>query len=465
MVDERRAAGISAEDLVAAVRVHLDRVHDLVRRLGCGPDEALEVVEGSAVDLVDVVAAQPETVEDAVGWWFARARLLASRVAETAADLPRGRGVLSVDDDQVVLAEALDELPEPARVALLLRDSYDLADVSVAAALGTGVDDAMAQVGRARLAVIPLVDDEPAPALADHQDDLPALARLGEGGPVAARDATVRRHALSCQACRSVTDAQQRSHLLLTGLSVVALPEADRVGVLSRVERAAYAALPSTAALLLQGREELEEDLEDDERRLFSPLALLLCLVLAALAGLGVGLLLSRDPGARQLAGADGGLPAGVQLASPAPLPRTTASPRPVVEQPPETRVFEVPAPTPSPSPSPTPPAPPPPSPPAPPPTTAPAKAPTLALDPSSGPNGTVVTVSGRGWAPGGPISVDYLDTLGEPTGAKATAVADDKGRWSVQLTVDDPAKLPGPHAVRARDGVSTVQTPFQAQA
>lgn len=448
--------GVSAEDLVAAVRVHLDRVHDAVRRLGCGPDEAVEVVETSALDLVEVVAHQPEEVADAVGWWMGRARSLGRRVAARDAELPLGGGVLAVDEDQQVLAEALDQLPERERVALLLRDSYDLPDVTVGAALGIDADRAMQLVGRARLALIPLIDDEPAPAVAGHQDDVGALARLGEGGPVAARDATVRRHALSCDACRAVTDAQQRAHLLLGGLTVVALPEQDRAEVLDRVEQAAYAALPAEAALVLPGEELVELGEPEEDPRLLSPLLALLALVVAAALGLGVGLLLSRDEGPTQLAGADGQLPAGVRLASPSPLPpRSTASPRTVTAPPPRTSVFEVP-------PSPTP-APPPPSP-SPAPSPPPARA-AIALAPASGPNGTEVTVTGTGWPAGAEVRIDYLDTLGEETGSRADAVADAQGRFRATLAAQDPANLPGPHTVRARGGERTATAPFAAQA
>src|SRR5687768_1445912 len=254
--------GVSAEDLVAAIRVHADRVHDAVRRIGCDAESAVQVVEESAIDLVEVVAARPETVEDAVGWWFARARALGRRVATRSADLPIGGGVLAVDEDQQVLAEALDELPERERVVLLLRDSYDLPATSVGAALGTDEAGALELVGRARLAFLSLVDAVPALSVPAHQSDLGALARIGEGGPVAARDATVRRHALSCVGCRELTDGQQRAHLLLSGLTVIALPEADRIGVLSRVEAHSYSLLPTSASLV--AFEEEQEYWEDD---------------------------------------------------------------------------------------------------------------------------------------------------------------------------------------------------------
>ena len=446
------APGVSSEDLLAAVRVHLDRVHDAVRRLGCEPEPAVEVVEASAVDLVEVVAARPETVEDAVGWWFARARALGRRVA-TRADLPLGGGVLAVDEDQQVLAEALDALPERERVALLLRDSYDLPPASVGAALGTDADGAMELVGRARLAFLPLVDDEPPPAVPAHQGDLGALARLAEATPVAARDATARRHALSCVACRSVTDGQQRAHLLLTGLTVVAMPEADRAGVLSRVEEVATGLLPSNADLVLAG--ELEEWEEDDEPpRLFSPLLVLLALVLAVLGGLGVGLLVSRDGGPDRLAGADGSLPPGLDLASPPPPPaRTLASPPTVQTAPPETTVFVIPPPTqapPSPAAVATP--------------AGPTDPLSLTLSPDTGPNGQEVEVSGKGFAPETEVRIDYLDTAGSPTGSQAVVTTDVAGRFTTTIAAFDPSAVPGPHEVVATDGASTARATFTAQ-
>lgn len=446
MSEELPRAGVSAEDLVAVIRVHLDRVHDAVRRLGCDPAAAVEVVETSALDLVDVVADRPESVDDAVGWWFARARALGRTVVGSEYDLPLGRGVLADDEDQQVLAEALEQLPETERMALLLRDSYDLADVSVAAALGLSPDTAMERVGRARLQFLPLVDDEPAPRLV-HRDSLGALARLGEGGAVASRDATVRRHALSCESCRTVTDAQQRAHLLLAGLSVAALPESEREGVLERAETYAYEALPTSAALVLRGRQLLERD-PDDEPRLFSPLLAMMAMVLAVLLGLGAGLLISRTGGPGVIDNT--ALQNGGQLIAPPPPPAATLPSPPALEVPPaQTRVFEVP-------PSPRPPS--------------PSPSPTLviedlqiSIDPDSGPNGQSVTVTGRGWDPGIEVTVEYLDTLGDPTGSRAFAFVNNNGRFTTTLIAFDPASIPGPHVVQASSGSQTAEASFNA--
>ena len=63
---------VSADDTVAAVRVHADRVHDLLLRSGCGPQEAVEVCESYAFALIDALVNAPETVGDMAGWWFSR---------------------------------------------------------------------------------------------------------------------------------------------------------------------------------------------------------------------------------------------------------------------------------------------------------------------------------------------------------------------------------------------------------
>jgi len=446
---------VSAEDLVVVVRVHLDRVHDAVRRLGCGPRAAVDVVQTSALDLVDVVARQPETVQDAVGWWFARAGTLGHGAAAAAPDLPRGHGLLAVDAGQARLAAALEALPESQRVPLLLRDSYDLPPASVGAALGVDVDAAMEQVARARLALLPLLDDAGSPAVPAHQDDLGALARLGEGPPVAPRDEQTRRHALSCAACRQVVDAQEQARVLLGALTVVALDDDEREALLLRLEHAAYAALPTRAALVVRGRAQREAG-DDEPAPALSPAVAVLAIALAILLGLGAGLVLSRDRPSVVPVGADGSLPSGVTLVSPPAEPTATlASPPTVIAPAPQTSVFTVAPPSPPPGPSPA---------------TAPPAAPPpvedlgITLDPSSGPNGEPIAVLGVGWPPGAEVAVDYLDSLGEATGSRATAVADEQGRFRAELAALDPSNVPGPHQVVAVAGDVRAEAAFDVQ-
>jgi hypothetical protein len=438
--------GVSAEEVVAVVSVHLDRVHDAVRRLGCDPEAAVEVVETSALDLVDAVAERPETVVDAVGWWLRHARELGWRVGAGAASagdpLPVGGGLLSADDDQVVLSEALEELPEHERAALLLRDSYDLPTASVATALGTDPEAATEVVGRARLAFLAEADDEPAPPVPAHAGPLAVLARLGEGGQVMRSDATTRRHARSCSDCSGVVDAQRRAHLLLAGLTVVALPPAERAAVVQRVENHALAVLPTTAALLVADDQEWDdEELRD---RSFSPLLMTLGLVLATLLGIGLGVAIDRleAPGLDRQEAAVNVLPpvTAPPVLSPAPGSVPSRSPEPT--QPP--RVFEIPSPTPSPAP-----------------TTAPPAQPTLLVEPASGPHGASLTVRGTGWEPGGQVQLLYLSAEGTPTGSAATVPADERGVFQGQLIANDPARAPGRHLVRADDGTRSATAPY----
>jgi DNA-directed RNA polymerase specialized sigma24 family protein len=442
-----RLPGLSAEDVVATVRVHLDRVHDAVRRLGCDAAAALEVVETSAIDLVTAVAESPETVPDPVGWWFARARSLGTRVGADTGDLPVGFGLLSADEDQLVLADALEQLPERDRAALLLRDSYSLPPASVGAALGTDAAGAMDLVARARLAFLPFADDEPAPPVPSHQGQLGALGRVADGGPLAPPDAAPRRHAMVCPQCRSVVDAQQRAHLLLAGLTVVALPEAERVALLGRVDEHAAALLPSAASLRVAADDEQEWDEED---RLLSPLLALVGLILATALGVALGVALTGlgDDGLDPREAAANMLPpvAPAPVLSPAPLP----APPPTSDPRPKTRVFVIPDPT-------TPPPSPPPSPSSP----AATAAPTLAVSPGSGPGNARLTVTGAGWQPGVEVALDYLDPQGTPTPSGTTATPDADGAFSVQLVARDPSGAPGRHTVRASDGTHTQSAPY----
>src|SRR4051812_23946718 len=252
---------ISAEDLSAAVRVHADRVHDFLRRLGCTSRAAVQVLETSALDLIEVAAGSPRQVTDVVGWWFGRARALGARVAGGDTELPLGGGLLAADADQAKVAEALEQLPERERVAVLLRDSYALSPTAVAVALGTDADAAMETAGRGRLRFLQAIGDE-LPSTGGHPVALAALARLGLGGPVAARDATTRRHAQSCTVCGAVLAAQERAHRLLAGLTVVALPDAERDAALARIDSQARVALPAAGTMLLS--DELDDDLVDE---------------------------------------------------------------------------------------------------------------------------------------------------------------------------------------------------------
>lgn len=452
--DAVRRPGVSAEDLLAVVRVHADRVHDAVRRLGVDPEIAVEVVESSAEALVDAVAQRPERVSDAAGWWFARAWALSRSSTAEAPDLPLGGGLLSADEDQIVLAEAIAELPEPERLALLLRDAYRLPWPTVAAALGVNTERAVDVVARARLRAVPLLDDEPAPPVPAHAGALAALAQLGEGGPVTPQDATVDRHVKGCPSCAAVTAAQSRVHLLLSGLAVVALAPDVRPVLLSQVEQHALASLPPAASLVLTDDEWEEWDDEQDVRVL-PPLLAALGVMVAVVLGVGLGVLLSRGAGA-VLPASGGVLPAvtlpPVEQPPPITLPTDLPPPPPIPT--PRTTVFFLPPRTTAPA------------------TATPtltaspterASAATLQVEPRSGPNGATLRVTGTGWPPRARVVVEYLDTTGRPTGSRTAAVVGDDGTFITTLVARDPSDVPGQHEVRASDGTTTRSAAYEA--
>jgi len=430
---------LTSDELLAVVRVHADRVHDAVRRLGCGPEAAIRVTQSSALDLVDALAHRPAEVGDPVGWWFARARALGRRATGGDDALPLGGGVLGVDENQVRLAEALESRPERERAALLLRDSYDLPASAVAVVLGVDVEAATELVARARLSFLPALASLPPLPTADHPPALAALARVAEGGQLAAREGTTRRHAQACAACAGVLDVQERARRLLSGLSVVALPDDAREAMLTSVEARATALLPAAEPLV-------EEEWDDGPARPYSLSLMALGLVLAAGLGGGIGALASRGHGIGPLT-AQRDLP----LVTAAPVitvgPLVTPSSPSVSPSP---RVFLVtpsPTPTPSATPSPTP--------------TETAAA-LVVLDPSSGPMETQITVTGQGWTPGAPVVVVFHNSLGGQAGATAEAVADQDGFFTTTLLAhDSQSNLPGPRTVSADDGTHHAEATF----
>ena len=441
----------TADELMAVVRVHADRVHDAVRRLGVGPDDAVAVVERSALDLVETVRTQD--LDEPVGWWFARARVLARQVSGGLDDdLPVGGGVLGGDANQVRLAEALESRPERERAALLLRDSYDLPARAVGTVLNLDPNGAMEVVGAARLAFLPALLGGASLSLAGHVVDLAALARLAEGGPPAARDATTRRHTQSCSRCADALDAMERARRLLSGLTVVALPDAQREALLGRVQARAGQALPLTSAVDGDDGDD-GDDWEDEPHRPYSLSLIALGLVVAVGLGIGGGVLASRAHGSNvdavirdfpQVTQAPVIL---VRVPTPSPTPTPSVSPTPRI-------TYLPPSQTPSPTPT----------------TAAPTATetatgnpvqPTVTLDPTTGPNDTQITVTGTNWAPNAGITVTYGSQIS--TGASVQVTSDASGAFTTTIQAHDASGVPGAHTVSVTDGTSTASATFTA--
>ncbi|MDP9101963.1 MAG: hypothetical protein M3N21_07450, partial [Actinomycetota bacterium] len=251
----------------------------------------------------------------------------------------------------------------------------------------------------------------------------------------------------SCALCTAVVGAQERSHLLLAGLTVVALHDLDREELLTRVEAHARASLHTAAALQLAG--ELDEE-ADERHRVLPPLLALFGVLVAVIVGVIVGISLDRG-------GRPGPVAPSTPLALPVPTaptltaaPATTPTARGSATPTTATTVFTVPPATTAPPTSIR--------------TTAPAAEPlSLSVTPSSGPNGAEVSVSGTGWTPGSAVRIDYLDRLGRSTGSGVTVTADARGRFTTPLSVVDPTNIPGPHTVKAANATQSRTASYTA--
>jgi hypothetical protein len=447
MPSSRPRVGVSADAFVAVVRAYADRVHDDVRRLGCGPDEAAEVVAASALGLAERLRARPHEVGDLVGAWFRDARVLAERVGGGVEpeDLAAGEGIVRRSDDDAAARTALAELGERDRVALLLRDAYDLPYVSTAVALGTPVETAGCLVGRARLRFLRLAAGEAPAEPEGHDTELARNARLADGQLPPDDVPGAERHASRCPVCGPLLPAQREARKLLTGLAILAMSDADRDSLIARATAVAERLLPSAEEVAAAG--------DRREGKLLPATLVVACLGGAVVLGAVVAL-----AGGDRTGNVRAGAPT-LDPVTPTPTPTpSSATPTPsktatatVTVAPTVTRTATVTAsPTPTFSPTPTP-------------TFSPIPGTErIALDRNSGPNGTTVRVSGSNWVPGQLVRITYESALG-PTGQMAEAVPGPDGRFVASLVCFDSNRIPGPHQVVARSGSREARSTFTA--
>jgi hypothetical protein len=278
---------VSADDAIAAVRVHADRVHDLLRRSGCGPDESVEVTENYAIALVDALVNAPETVGDMAGWWFGRTLELGRRLGNAGAEpTEAAASVLAGTSGEAQVRAAVRALPDGERFAVFLRDAYDLPLQAVAVALGIPAADAAALVAHGRLRLLAAYDARPVPTLVGHVGrtpvDLPTLGQLADGTLPGPRAVALRRHLPACAACDEVVAALAKARRVLAGLPVLALPDDAREAMLARFAERAHALLPTVDEVLAA----IED--EGHDRPAVSPVVVVLAIVLALVLGVAV---------------------------------------------------------------------------------------------------------------------------------------------------------------------------------
>lgn len=439
---------VSADDVVAAVRVHADRVHDLLRRSGCGPEESVEVCESYAFALIDALVNAPETVGDMAGWWFGRSLELGRRLggasgdaddpASPADDAPTS--VLSGTTGESQVRAALAGVPEQERAAVMLRDAYDLPPEAVAVALARDIDSAAATVAAGRLRLVALYDDRTIPDLAGHTGRTPAdigtLGRYADGSLPPQRMVPLRRHMGSCPSCEDIVEMLAKGRRLLAGLPVIAMPDDARETMLERVASRAVTVLPSVDEVLLA----IEED--DETRPAMSPLVVVLAIVIALVLGVAVAAVTTLNPSSGQALVDTPPTPTEQPSFSVSATPKkhsqsptsqpTTTSPTTSATStsasPTSTRTHTPP----------------------------PAFA-SINLSPTSGPRGTRITVTGSGWQAGTVVSLRYTGTLVSST---SSATADQQGRFTAHLKAN--GTLPGNYTVTADDGSQTASAGFR---
>jgi hypothetical protein len=234
---------VSDADLVGVVETQVDRVHDAAMRLGCTVDEAYQVAQDAALELVSDLATQPETVGDLVGGLFARCRAV-SRTLRSG-QLTPGPAVVGDDEAQAVAA-AVAEVPERRRLAVLLIDAYGLTYAQAAVALELDVAETARTVALGRATLVAEVDEREAPSLAGHDVAIGDLGQLSDGSaPAGGRFAGLRQHVSGCATCAQNLGVQTRGRGMLGAVPVLALDPAGRGELIERVAARAAAALPT----------------------------------------------------------------------------------------------------------------------------------------------------------------------------------------------------------------------------
>jgi anti-sigma factor RsiW len=161
-----------------------------------------------------------------------------------------------------------------------------------AAVLGIGPDEAARELAGGRLQLFAEVSGRELADLAAHRPhpaaDPGVLARYVDGTVPAQRQIAVARHVAACAECADLVTAQDRARRLVAELPVIEMPDDQRTAVLSQALGHAAQALPPSVDLVTFTSVEAESPAGIDA------VLVLALLVLAAFAGLAVGMLAAR---------------------------------------------------------------------------------------------------------------------------------------------------------------------------
>lgn len=314
-----------AADVRRIVTTYADHVYDLVRRTGCSPDRAIEVLLVAIGDMLDGLAADPGGVEDLLGGWLRAAQTMAVSAAtgsEPTAECP------DPDDVGVRVEAALDDLePDSARL-LLLRDSYDLPPGAVAVAIGVDVPELRRRIATARLSFLRRYD----PAATQLLLELPScaadpgeLAALCDSTAPPSVDANLRRHAYRCQRCEETAEVQRRARRILSWVAPQPMDPPALAALAAAAARLASGQVITLEALLDAGSDLRRRPIRRRARRRRpAPALVATALSVALVAGVSVGL---TDLGAPSGPRPGSSQPQGGAGAPPAPA-APTARPR-----------------------------------------------------------------------------------------------------------------------------------------
>jgi DNA-directed RNA polymerase specialized sigma24 family protein len=457
----------SADATTELISRYADRAADLAVRLGAPDGQALQLVEDSALALIDQVAADPERVHDAVGTWLRdlraradRARADAEPPAEGAPPPRRRRRTRTEPATSVDAVEnALRSLDEEQALALLLRDSYDLPWSAVAVGLGLDEPQAAIVVADARQRFDEQLHRRPSVPLAHHAAvagvSAGALAQIADSdadsltgdSPIALRA----RHAARCAVCGAFLEVQRGSRRALAALPVRALPDGEHDQLLSRVTEFAGARLPAEPA-------------PGGSVRGGPPgLVTAITLVGALAVGVTIGTVTAgggnqdvapatTQPATTASAAATNGpasgspTPSGTPSTSLSAGPSTSRSPTPrpsLTVTPTRTAVVVPPTSAAASTSSPA------------------AAAPAITLSPTGGRRGTAIRVTGVGFHPGAVVTVTYRDNLGLGSSSVTATVS---GQGTFAATVSASGTFDGSHVVAANDGQGATASSTFAQ-